>query len=199
MYLLLAPDAPIQPDVYQNKLSFSMAAFQSTFDRLSGQIQRLAYWTQRALTLDDGDDSQAINARIPPGMASNPGATLCVNPGGTGWSWGATLSQIAAALGYASTAQAAQTAADVSASQAGASAALAQSALSAIGAGLYPSGTNAAPLAITAVGGISLYAVQWEVQFIKGSGGPVVVTATPEIAESFVTSPGLLVGKILTR
>lgn len=47
---------------------------------------------------------------------------------------------------------------------------------------LIATGTRAAPIAITAIGGITPAGVQREMIFIQGSGGPVTITANPQIA-----------------
>lgn len=43
-------------------------------------------------------------------------------------------------------------------------------------------GSRAAPVSITAVGGITPAVCQSEIQYVKGSGGPVTVSANPQIA-----------------
>jgi hypothetical protein len=53
-------------------------------------------------------------------------------------------------------------------------------------------GTKASPLAITAVGGITSNGAYNAFQFIQGSGGPVTVSATPQI------TAGVNVGQKLT-
>jgi hypothetical protein len=60
------------------------------------------------------------------------------------------------------------------------------------GGGYLANGTAASPNAIVAAAGISILGAQRELQFIRGSGGPVVVSAALQIA------PGTTVGQELT-
>lgn len=51
---------------------------------------------------------------------------------------------------------------------------------------LVPTGTRASPHLITAAGGIGNIGTLREYQFVKGNGGPVTVTATPQIVAGLV-------------
>lgn len=191
MTLLLAPDQPIQPDEYKGKTGFSLSAFEQTFDRLSGQIQRLAYLCFRSVKLDDGDDAYTFDADLPPGATNpnNAGATLAVNPTNTGWQWGATLSQIAQAATFAANALASANAAATSAANALASAIAAAASAAGAASGYTVTGTRSIPLGITAAGGIAFNTGQRQFQFIHGSPGPVTISANPQIGN------GLIVGQ----
>lgn len=57
---------------------------------------------------------------------------------------------------------------------------------------LAPNGTRASAIAVTAVGGVSLLGVMREMQFVRGSGGPVTVTATPQIEAGEVVGQELI-------
>lgn len=56
---------------------------------------------------------------------------------------------------------------------------------------LFPSGTRASPNAITAISGIGIAGALREFQFVEGNGGPVTVSANPQV------EAGSLVGQEL--
>lgn len=58
--------------------------------------------------------------------------------------------------------------------------------------GISTGGTRAAPTAITAAGGVTPGTAMRSIQFIKGSGGAVDITANPQIAV------GTTVGQMMT-
>lgn len=61
------------------------------------------------------------------------------------------------------------------------------------GGGAYtPTGSAGSPVLVTAVGGLTAAGAQREIKFIAGNGGPVTVTATPQIAA------GTIIGQELT-
>lgn len=55
-----------------------------------------------------------------------------------------------------------------------------------------PQGTRTSPQLITALGGISILDVLREFQFVKGSGGPITVTANPQIEAGTIVGQELL-------
>lgn len=57
---------------------------------------------------------------------------------------------------------------------------------------LVPTSSRGSPVAITAPGGITPNDILRELQFIAGSGGPVVVSASPQIAAGNITGQELV-------
>ena len=60
------------------------------------------------------------------------------------------------------------------------------------GGALVAHGSRGTPVAITAIGGISVLGAQRELQFIQGSGGAVSISATPPIAAGTVVGQELV-------
>lgn len=178
--MLLAPDWPTQPSEFKDKFSFTLALFEQALDYITAPIQRLAYLAQRSMRLSDVDDATNLgfSAVLPPGANSNPGATICINPASNGFVFGPTLQAIDAAEGYAEAAAASAAAAAASAVEA------------ATTSGNYVVSPAvplpyASPLLITGSGitwGIQPTSGGRQMQFIKGSGGPVSISANPQIS-----------------
>lgn len=189
---LLAPDEPTQTSEFRGKFSFTFGLLEMAFDVIVCQVQRLAYLAARSLKLHDLDDIDDFDMTMPKGAPLNPGATLVIKDDGSGFAYGATLGQISGAEGFAAEAEAARDIAIQKAAEAVVSAAAAAASAAAAACSVLVGGTVAAPLGITAAGGITSNTAQQEAQFINGSPGAVVITANPQI------SPGAVVGKILT-
>lgn len=189
MTMLLANDEPTQPSEFRGKASFTLSEFEAALDYLGGQIQRAFYLVLRSVRLNDLDDVDDFDPTLPVGAADNPGATIAVNDDGDGLAYGATLDEIAEAEGFATAALASEVAAAASAAAAAVSAA---AAAASAGSGFLAYGTRAAPLDITAAGGITSHGTQTELQFVHGSPGVVTISANPQI------TAGTQVGQILT-
>ncbi len=211
---LLANDAPTQPSEYQTKTSFTLPSFEAALDFLAGAIQRVSYLAQRTMRLSDMDDEDAISLVLPQGFADNPGASLAVNVTGDGIEYGLVLGDVtavvtaaaaaaalsetnaaasaaaavvtAAAAAAASAASVAAAAADAVAAAASAAAAAVSAASAASATGMTMYGTYAAPLSITAAGGLANNITGEQASFIKGSPGAVTVSANPQIAAGTV-------------
>lgn len=112
---LQANDAPTQPSEFKDKNSFTLERFELALDYLITAIQRLAYLGQRALKLNDLDDSYDFDPVLPAGIAGQPRATLIVNGAGTGFDYGPTADDILAAQTFADDASASASAAAASA------------------------------------------------------------------------------------
>jgi hypothetical protein len=179
---MLAPDAPDQPSDFPDKGSFSLSALEGALDFLASCIQRVSWLATRAAVMHDLDDLSSFDPTLPLGIGNNPGGVVSVKADGSGFEIIITTATIAAAQGYASTAQAAQNAAASSATAAAASATAAAASAAASQSGVTPFGTPAAPENVLAANGVTFTpANQEEVHWIQGNAGNVVVTANPQI------------------
>lgn len=176
----LAPDAPIQPSEFRGKFNFTLELFEFALDRLVCQIQRLAYFAARSVKLHDLDDVTKFDPTLPRAMASNPGASIVIDSTGTKLAYGATMSDIANAAGYAAQALSSKNDAVAAEVAAAASAAAAAASAAAATCNVAVYGTQAVPLVITAAGGITPHAPQEEMQIINAAGA-IVLTANPQI------------------
>lgn len=196
---LMANDVPTQPSEFKGKGSFTLSMFESALDFLGCQIQRLAYLAQRALVLHDIDDGSAISLKLPVGFASNANASLVINSDASGLTYGPNASQISAAIAAAAAAlvsQAAAAASAIAASassvSASASAAAAAASAATAASGFQVTGTRAAPVNVTAAGGITPGGYKRELQFIWGSPAGVTISANPQIAAGTIVGQELL-------
>lgn len=195
--IYLANDAPVQTSIFRNKFSFTLFSLELALDYIMCALQRVAFLGARSLRLHDLDDIDLFNPMLPLGASSNPNAILALDPFGAGIVFGPSVTSVAAnaAAAIASAAAASTSAASASSSQTSAAASAAAAAASAAAAtgGYSVSGTRGAPLLITALAGIVPAAVQRGLQFVKGSGGPVTITAVPPIAAGTVIGQELLI------
>lgn len=188
---LLAPDAPAQTSEFRGKFSFTLEALELALDIIVCQIQRLAYFAGRSLKLSDLDDIDGFSMVLPPKASLNPGATLAIASDGSGFTFGATLGQIAGALGFATQAAASAAAAVVSAAAAAASAVAAAASAAAAQSGIFPFGSPLLPIAVANAGEVANAGHQEEMTFVVGNGGAVVLgpsNTNPQLA------PGAAVG-----
>lgn len=194
IYLILAGDSPVQLSQFRNKGSFDLFRFEKALDALASFVQRCAYLAQRSVKLNDIDQSGAFDPTLPAGMNTAVSLIPSTNNTGTGWApisqWTpvanllAAVSAAAAAAVSAAAAAASQVAAAASAAAAAASAtAAAASAASVTAIAPLITGTFAAPIGITAAGGIAFTGPNWwNTWFVNGNGGPIEITAVPAIA-----------------
>lgn len=86
--LLLANDAPTQPYLFNNKISFSLRRLEAALDWIVGAVMRLTYRSKQSLRIHDSEDENTFNTQLPPDLAGNAGNFLKVNDGGDGFDYG---------------------------------------------------------------------------------------------------------------
>ena len=106
LMFLLANDAPTQPFEFFNKQSFNLRRFESAYDYLGGQIQRLAYLAKQSIRIHDIDDEESFDTQLPPSVIDAAGKMIIINLAGDGLDYGPTVTSLQDAT------TAAQTAAD---------------------------------------------------------------------------------------
>jgi hypothetical protein len=71
IYILLAPDDPVQDNRFKDKFDFTLIRVENAFDQFVGYIQRLAYLAKYALRLHDLDSYDDFDPMLPQGVSSN--------------------------------------------------------------------------------------------------------------------------------
>ena len=186
MTLLMANDAPDQTTAFSNKNSFTLSILESALDRTIALLQRVAYLAQRSVKMHDLDDIDSFDPTLPYNIGANPGGIVSVKEDGSGFEIVVNTGEISSAQGYATTATTQAANAALSATQAAAAAIAAAASAAAAAAGFFASGTRAAPISITATGGVSSGGQARQMKFIHGSPGAVLVTANPQVAQGGV-------------
>lgn len=82
IYLLLAPDEPVQDNSFRNQFDFSLKRIEAAFDQVIAYVQRLAYLAKYSLRLHDLDDLDAFDPMLPQGVSSNTDDRIPVVGGG---------------------------------------------------------------------------------------------------------------------
>lgn len=137
LIFLLANDSPTQPARFTDKFSFKLAFVEAAFDRVVGQIQRLAYLAGRSIKISDLDDPNDFDPTLPPGITTTSAAGLIpsINAAGTGWNPISLWTNVTDLLAAITAAAAAATSAATSATSAAASAAAAAASAASSGSG----------------------------------------------------------------
>jgi hypothetical protein len=191
MTLLMANDAPDQTSTFKNQFSFTLENIEAALDRLAALLQRVAYLAQRSVKMHDLDDIDNFDPTLPFNIAGSPGGIISVKEDGSGFEIVVTTGEIAAAEGFASTAQSAQSAANASAIASAASAAAAAASAAMAATGFYCVSNPLSPINVTTAGIINNNKYR-ECQFVQGTGG-VVVTANPQINPGTIVAQELLI------
>jgi hypothetical protein len=71
IYLLLAPDEPVQDNSFRNQFDFSLKRIEAAFDQFVAYVQRLAYLAKYSLRLHDLDSYDDFDPMLPQGVSSN--------------------------------------------------------------------------------------------------------------------------------
>jgi hypothetical protein len=70
LVLLLADDSPAQTYEFRNKGDFTLKLIENAIDRIAGAVQRAAYRGKQALRLNDNDDEETFDTKLPTAVAS---------------------------------------------------------------------------------------------------------------------------------
>ena len=66
LIILLANDAPTQPFLFSDKLSFNLKRIEAALDFVVGAVMRLTYRANQALRIHDSEDEETFDAQLPP-------------------------------------------------------------------------------------------------------------------------------------
>lgn len=205
--ILMANDAPTQPQKFKDKGEFTLSLFEKALDLQNGAIQRVSYLAQRSLRLVDSFPStDSFDVTIPihstdTNVESNADKVLAVGDDNKSFKLGPTTASIfaaeASAQQAASDAEDAASAALVSQSAAAVSAAAAAASLALITPAILETfiGSKGTPQAITAAGGVPFTSVTYQTTMFASSGaaGVVNVTAAKRIAAGTVKGQRLTI------
>lgn len=199
-HITILGNMPDEQDSSIRNLGPLSAAVEDALDNITMLIQQIGERVGRAITLPK--TAIETTPQLDSSLTGNAGRTLVVDPSEGGFSFGPTVAEITASASAAATSATAAeaseenastsagtasteaTAAAVSAGAAAASASAAAASVTSIAAAIpVVTGSRAAPIAITAVGGISFTGSAWfNTWYIQGSGMDVTITANPRIA-----------------
>lgn len=132
--IMLADDAPTQPQEYRSKFAFSLRNFENALDFITGAITRNSYLALRSIKLPDFLLLSNFDPTLPIEMTDAVSRTIVTNAAGTGLIMGPTVAEIEAAEANAIAAAASQAAASTSETNAASSASGAASSASAAAA-----------------------------------------------------------------